>query len=368
MLNFWQNLEKPIFALAPMEGVTDCSFREIFARYGKLLPASSLKKEEETSTSPLFSKEGQGEFVMFTEFVNVDGLLHPEGFKRLSIDLMYTEAQRPIVAQVWGREPEKFYSAASLLAKMGFDGIDINFGCPQDKEIAQKTCAALIREPELASDIISATIKGAGGLPVSVKTRLGYSKSDEMKQWISHLLKYPLAAIIIHARTKKEKSKVPAQWGKIKEAVEIRNQMYPPHPTLSLPRRQAGLEGRGGRERVLIIGNGDVKSREELFARIRDTGADGAMVGRGAFGNPWIFRKDGYVPSVREKLEVMLEHAFLFEKLFAGAKNFINMRKNFKAYASGFDGANELRAKLMEANSAEEVAEIVKGYLKIVQR
>ena len=160
-----------------MEDVTDCAFREIFAKYGK-------------------------PDVMFTEFLNVDGLLHPEGFKRLKIDLSYTENQRPIVAQIWGRDPEKFLKAAALLKEMGFDGVDINFGCPQDKEIAQKTCAALIREPKLAGEIILATGEGAEGLPVSVKTRLGYSVPEEMEEWVSHLLKFKLAAIAIHARTK----------------------------------------------------------------------------------------------------------------------------------------------------------------------
>jgi len=178
-------------------------------------------------------------------------------------------------------------------------------------------------------------------LPVSAKTRLGYSKPEEMKAWLEQLLKYNLAAIAIHARTKQEKSKVPARWGKIKEAVELRNQL---------------------RNSTLIIGNGDIKSRQEAMERIRETNCDGVMIGRGAFGNPWIFRRDGHQPSVKEKLQVMLEHALLFEKTHKGLKSFATMRKNFKAYSTGFPGAHELRAKLMETNSAEEVTKIVEEF------
>ncbi len=335
MPSFWEKLNKPFFALAPMEDVTDVAFREMFAKYGK--PG-----------------------VMYTEFVNVDGLTHPEGYKRLSLDLKYTEIQRPMVAQIWGRSPLKFEEAARIIVNLGFDGIDINFGCPQDKEIGLGTCAALIREPELAMEIIKFTKKGAGNLPVSVKTRLGYSSANEMESWIKRLLECEPAAIAIHGRTKQEKSKVPAQWGEIKKAVELRDKMFPgnPHP--------GPLPGGEGASRPLIIGNGDVKSRDEGLARISETNCDGVMVGRGAFGNPWFFRNDGYQPTIKERLSVMLEHAQLFEKEFAGIKSFAIMRKHFKAYASGFDGAHELRAKLMETKNLEETEVIVKDYLRSI--
>ncbi len=338
MLNFWQDLPKPIFALAPMEGVTDCAFRDIFAKYG--VDPTSRIKDKGLGINP---------FVMFTEFVNVDGLLHPEGFERLKVDLEYTESQRPIVAQIWGRDPEKFYKASQLLLSLGFDGIDINFGCPQDKEIRQKTCAALILEPKRAGEIIKATIQGSKDLPVSVKTRVGYSKVDEMGEWVSHLLKYPIAALTIHARTKKEKSKVPAHWEKIKEAVNIRDKL---------------VENREKNRKTLIIGNGDIKSRQEGLDRIKETGCDGVMVARGAFGNPWLFRSDFYQPSVEERLRVILEHAELFEYYFKNKKNFVLMRKNFKAYASGFNGANELRVRLMETLEANDVEQMVKEFLR----
>jgi len=316
--NFWNNLSKPIFCLAPMEEVTDAAFREMFAKYGK-------------------------PDVMFTEFLNVDGLLHPEGFEKLKIDLEYTENQRPIVAQIWGTDPEKFEKAAKLVADLKFDGVDINMGCPQDKEIGIGACAALIREPELAKEIIRATMRGAGDLPVSVKTRLGYSKADEIQVWLRHLLETKPAAITLHARTKQEKSKVPAQWERIAEAVKLRDDL---------------------KSQTLIIGNGDVKSREEGLARVKETGCDGVMIGRGAFGHPWLFKADGYQPAIEERLKTMLEHATLFEKEFSGIKSFFIMRKHFKAYASGFEGAHVLRAKLMETKNLEETKIIVDEFLR----
>lgn len=315
---FWKVLDKPFFCLAPMEEVTDVAFREIFAKYGK--PA-----------------------VMYTEFVNVDGLTHQEGYKRLSFDLKYTEAQRPIVAQIWGRDPEKFYQAAKIIHDLKFDGIDVNMGCPQDKEIGLGSCAALILEPKLAREIIDAVKRGGEGLPVSVKTRIGYSK-PETEEWIGFLLDCGLAAIAIHARTKQEKSKVPAHWEEIAKAVKLRDKTE---------------------SQTLIIGNGDIKTSKELLLRIRDSGADGVMVGRGAFGNPWFFRVDNHVPTIKKRLAVMLEHATLFDKEFSGIKSFFIMRKHFKAYCSGFTGAAELRAKLMEAQNLEETKKIVEGYLKI---
>lgn len=335
MLNFWQKLNKPIFALAPMEEVTDFAFREMFAKYGK-------------------------PDIMYTEFINVDGLTHPEGRKKLAIDLKYSEIQRPIVAQIWGRSPLKFEEAAKIIVDLGFDGIDINMGCPQDKEIGIGACAALIREPQLAIEIIKFTKKGADNLPVSVKTRIGYSK-NELGTWLRHLLSAEPAAIALHARTKQDKTKVPANWEAIKEAVKIRDDF---------------------KSQALIIGNGDIKSRQEGLERIAQTSCDGIMVGRGAFGNPWFFKSDigvvcpfmgdlehpdadksaRYIP-VNEKLRVMLEHAKLFQDTLGRDKSFFIMRKHFKAYCSGFDGAHELRVKLLQAKSLEEAGKIVQEYL-----
>jgi nifR3 family TIM-barrel protein len=315
MSNFWQQLNKPIFCLAPMEEVTDVAFREMFAKYGK-------------------------PDVMYTEFVNIDGLTHPEGRKKLELDLKYTEAQRPMVAQIWGRSPLKFEEAAKIVVDLGFDGIDINMGCPQDKEIDLGTCAALIKEPELAVEIIKFTKRGAGNLPVSVKTRIGYNAED-LDTWLKYLLSAEPVAIAVHGRTRKDKSKVPADWQAIAKAVQIRN---------------------AEKFSTIIIGNGDVKSRQEALEKIKLTGVDGVMIGRGAFGNPWIFREDNYEPTIKERLSVMLEHARLFNETLGAHKPFVIMRKHFKAYVSGFDGAAVLRAKLMETKSLEQTEEIVKTY------
>lgn len=315
--NFWLGLTKPIFALAPMDQVSSCSFREIFALYGK-------------------------PDVMFTEFVNVDGLLHPEGQKKLIENLKFTPKQRPMVAQIWGSDPEKFTKAAKLIARLGFDGIDINMGCPQSKEVALGSCSALINNPKLAVKIISATKKGAGKLPVSVKTRIGYNKNI-VEDWVKILLKAKPVVITIHGRTKKEMSKVPAHWDAIAKAVQVRNKLKSP---------------------VLILGNGDVKSREEAFERIKQSGVDGVMIGRGAFGNPWLFNGKNPHPTVKEKLSVLLHHARLFETMYKRKKPFAVMCKHFKAYASGFDGCHELRAELMQTKNYKETKKIVEKFLQ----
>jgi nifR3 family TIM-barrel protein len=382
MNNFWSNLKKPIFCLAPMENVTDFAFREMFARYSKtsstspaLLPSLKLRRASRAPSPGLGegNNVASASLVMFTEFINVDGLTHPEGRKKLSIGLKYSEAQRPVVAQIWGRDPEKFCEAAKIISSLKFDGIDINMGCPQSKEIRGGACAALIREPELAQDIIAAAKQGAGDLPVSVKTRIGYSKTDEMGAWVESLLEMEIAALILHGRTKQEKSAVPAHWDLIAEAVKIRNKLQ---VTGNKP------------QKTLIIGNGDIKSFDDGLAKIAKTKVDGVMIGRGAFGNPWIFNLDvaqgrallsdrqaaglhytekaATTIGAKEKLRVMLEHAELFEQNFAGQKGFPLMRKHFKAYCSGFPGAQELRARLMRTKNLEETRGLVEEYIRVI--
>lgn len=319
--NFWQNLPKPFFVLAPMEEVTDCSFREMFAKYGK-------------------------PDVIYTEFVSVEGLVHEEGRKRLMIDLSFTERQRPIVAQIWGRDTKKFYQAAQLLAELGFDGIDINMGCPKKKEVSLKTCAALIEEPQLAQEIIFAVKEGAKSagrpVPVSVKTRLGYNQNIVQK-WVGELLKAEPAVIVMHGRTKKQASNVPADWQGIAEAVKVR-------------------DSHGSK--TLIVGNGDVQSLSDGLRKAAASGVDGVMVGRATFGNPWFFCGQSRPPTLTERLSAMVEHAFLFEELFGKSKPFVILRKHFKAYARGFDGAHVLRRALMQAKDAQQVQNIAQEFLR----
>jgi nifR3 family TIM-barrel protein len=315
MENFWQKLNKPFFCLAPMEDITDCAFREMLAKYGK-------------------------PDVTFTEFVCVDALVNPQGFKKFKHHLKFTNRQRPIVAQVWGSNPEKFFKAAEIIKSLKFDGMDINMGCPKQKEIAQKACAHLMREPKLAQLIIIAAKKGAGKMPVSVKTRIGYSKIETLK-WIGALLKTNPAAITIHGRTKQEMSKVPAHWDEIAKAVKLRDEM---------------------KSETLIIGNGDATNFQDGIKKAQQSGADGIMIGRGAIGNPWVFCKESN-KSINEKLNALLEHLKYFEKFQKNSKPFVVMRKFIKGYVSGFGGASQLRAKLMEAQNMKEIKEIIKNYL-----
>ncbi len=313
--NFWSKLPAPFFVLAPMADVTDTAFRRMIAKYGK-------------------------PDVTWTEFVSVDGLLSP-GREVLLHDLLYTDAERPIVAQIFGSDPDHFYKVAGLIKELGFDGIDINMGCPDRSVEKQHAGASLIKDPSRARAIITATKEGGGGLPVSVKTRVGYN-NVEIDTWIPSLISAGPSAITIHARTRKEMSLVPARWEHVQEVVQM-------------------AKGTG----IRIIGNGDVKSLEDASQRISETGADGAMVGRGIFGNPWFFNKNVSFNdiAIAERLKVMIEHTRLFETLLGQVKNFAVMKKHYKAYVNGFDGAKELRIKLMETTNADEVEMLVNEFL-----
>lgn len=314
MSNFWTQLPKPFFALAPMADVTDAAFRRIVAKYGK-------------------------PDVLWTEFVAVDGLLSP-GKEVLLKDLMYTEEERPIVAQVFGSKPDHFFKVAALIAELGFDGIDINMGCPDKNVEKQGGGASLMKHPKLAQEIIAATKEGAPGLPVSMKTRVGYNVV-ELDTWLPALLDAKPAAITVHARTRKEMSDVPARWEHIAKAVQI-------------------AKGTG----TLIIGNGDVKDLGDAQKKAEETGADGIMLGRAIFGNPFLFQGSTLdeVP-IEKRFSIMLEHTKLFMELLGDVKNFAVMKKHYKAYVNGFDGAKELRVRLMDAEGVSEVEAIVTNFL-----
>ncbi|PIR92941.1 dihydrouridine synthase [Candidatus Falkowbacteria bacterium CG10_big_fil_rev_8_21_14_0_10_43_10] len=322
-LGFWRKLsqrcrkeKRPIMCLAPMSDVTDEAFRQMFVKYGR-------------------------PDVLWTEFVSVNGLCSEKGYENMLIDLKFKPNEHPIVAQVFGSDPKKFYQAAKIIKKLGFDGIDINMGCPDRKVEKQGAGAVLMKNYKLAQEIIAAAKRGSGKMPVSVKTRIGYNKIDTTK-WIKSLLEAEPAVISIHWRTRKEMSDAPAHWSEAKKIMKL-------------------AKGTG----TLIIGNGDVQNLEDAYKKIEEYGVDGIMVGRAAFGNPWFFNprtSKNDVP-LKKQLQVMAEHAVLFDKLFHGRKNFAVMKKHFKAYASGFKGAKELRAELMAVNSAREVKKIVIKYL-----
>lgn len=330
MNNFWQKLPKPIMVLAPMADVTDAAFRRVIAKY------SRHKRANGTLGGP---------DVMWTEFVSADGLMlaPEEGKKKLLADLAFTKEERPIVAQLFSHEPKHMEGAARLCRELGFDGIDINMGCPDRSIEKQKAGAALMKEPARARELILAAKGGAGGLPVSVKTRIGYNK-DELETWLPELLAAEPAVIIVHARTRKEMSKVPARWERVAHAVEIRNE-------------------RGSR--TLILGNGDLVSIDDAHAKVEAAGADGAMLGRAIFGNPWLFHSEHSFSNVpiAERLRVMVEHSKLFAELLPH-KNFAIMKKHYKAYVHGFESSKELRMRLMETQAPGEVERIVGEFMQ----
>jgi tRNA-dihydrouridine synthase len=269
----------------------------------------------------------------------------PDAENPLMRDLLYTEAERPIVAQLFSSNPEAMAYAAELCARLGFDGIDINMGCP-DKSIEKQGCgAAMIRTPEKAKEIIRAAREGAargkdGGLPVSVKTRIGYN-AESMDEWLPAVLSEKPAALTVHLRTRKEMSKVPAHWELMPRAVALRD-----------------LHSPGTR----ILGNGDVASIEDARAKVAETGCDGIMLGRAIFGNPWLFggrTQDSILPA--ERLEALRKLAERFQRL-KPAKHFHILKKHFKAFVHGWPGAPELRGKLLESNSFEEFESILSAY------
>lgn len=323
--------------MAPMADVTDIAFRQIIAKYSRHgLPHACAGGAQA-------GKKGGGPDVFWTEFVSADGLVS-KGREKLLIDLKYSEEERPIVAQLFGSHPENMREATKIVADLGFDGIDINMGCPDRAIEKQGAGAAHIKNPKLAREIIRAAIEGADGLPVSIKTRVGYNK-DESETWIPELINEDISALTIHARTRKELSKAPAKWERVKKVVE--------------------MVKKNGKE-ILVIGNGDVLDLEGGRIKAEESGTDGVMIGRAIFGNPWLFDdgKKSEDISIEEKLLVMVEHTKLFEKLLGKDKNFAIMKKHYKAYANGFDGAKELRVKLMEAINAKDVAKIVPDFLK----
>jgi nifR3 family TIM-barrel protein len=365
-MNFWQKIAKPIIGLAPMDGVTDASFRFITAKHG-------------------------GPDVVFTEFVNVETAFRAP--HTLIKDLMYSEIERPVVAQIYGHTPELFYKLAHMVCELGFDGLDINMGCPAKKVAAKGSGAALIRTPGLARTIIQNARQGIedwragqtladlgigpevgvmidlakqlrdGGetaaqrrlIPLSVKTRIGYD-CIVVEEWMQTLLAENPAVITLHGRTLKQGYKGNADWAAIGRAVEIAKNSA-----------------------TLILGNGDLKDMEAAYCRVRETGVDGVLFGRAAQGNPWIFRaKDQVKRALRfpaeltmlhspfvdleERFRVLLEHSRYFEETNM-IRNFVGMRKHLAWYCCNSPGAAELRAQMVRVNCIEDVIQCLRTYV-----
>ena len=303
-----------------MAEITDPAFRRIITKYGK-------------------------PDVLWTEFVSADGLYHtreihkiPDEDNTLLKDLRYDASEHPIVAQLFSANPEMIEYASRLVTELGFDGVDINMGCPYRTIEAQGAGATLMKNSELARKLIQSAKKGTGGkIPVSVKTRIGYSENN-LASCLAELLKEEPALITVHARTRKELSDVPARWEHVHEAVALRDEL-------------------SARDTVLIFGNGDVQNMAEARARVEETGADGVMIGRGIIGNPWLFSEK--IPTLQEKLEVLIEHCHAFDEL-CSHKSFAIMKRHFKAYITGFDGAKELRVKLFKLGTVAETIKVLK--------
>jgi nifR3 family TIM-barrel protein len=317
---FWEDLEKPMMLLAPMEDVTDNAFREIIAKYGK--PDA-----------------------MYTEFTSADGVMS-EGRENVIHRFEYNDTQRPIVAQIFSKNPKKMEETTRFCVKMGFDGVDINMGCPKDNICRQGSGCGMIRTPKVAQEVIRAAQKGAAGeIPITVKTRLGYYKKEEYKEWVKYLLDTEPVKLTMHGRTKKDMSNPPADWDYIAKVVELRDSL--------------GSD-------AYIIGNGDVTSLEDANQKVEEFGVDGVMIARGIFGNPWLFNKNIKKEDLplEEVLEVLLEHVELYDNYFKWRKNFHYLRKHFKSYISGYHNIKELRHNLLHSNNSEEVKDIIKTFLE----
>lgn len=321
-------LPQPFFVLAPMDDVTDSVFRQMVV-----------------STAP--------PDLFFTEFANVDGLQSP-GRPRLLKKLRFTETERPLIAHIWGLKPDNFYKTAreiadgSLAREFGlpdginFAGIDLNMGCPAKAEVKAGACSALINDRPLASEIIKATQEGAGDLPVSVKTRLGFSAID--LSWHEFLLEHRLDMLTIHARTRKEMSKVPAHWEQFGPIRELRDRLAPD---------------------TLLVVNGDILSRSQGESLIAQYGLDGAMIGRGVFHDPYVFASPSPWQQVgrSERLALYRRHVELFARMWqVGDRPIHTLNKFCKIYVSDFDGAKELREVLMRAGSTDELLSLLSAH------
>ena len=306
--NFWRDLPRPFFILAPMEDVTDVVFRHVVSEAGR-------------------------PDVFFTEFTNSESYCHPDGKQSVRGRLTFTEDEQPIVAHIWGDKPEYFRQMSIGMAEEGFKGIDLNMGCPVPNVAGKGKGCGLIRRPEVAAELIQAA--KAGGLPVSVKTRLGYTDVDEWRDWLTHVLKQDIVNLSIHLRTKKEMSKVDAHWELIPEIKKLRDEIAPD---------------------TLLTINGDIPDRQTGLELAEKYGVDGVMIGRGIFQNPFAFEMEQKDHSSQELLELLRLHLDLFDKYSAvEPRAFKPLRRFFKIYVRGIRGAGELRNQLMSTESTDEV-------------
>lgn len=313
--NFWQDLPKPFFILAPMEDVTDVVFRHVVKKAG-------------------------APDVFFTEFTNSDSFCHPDGKESVQGRLVFEEDEQPIVAHIWGDNPEYFRQMSKELKEMGFKGIDINMGCPVPNVATRGKGSGLILRPDAAAELIAAAKEG--GLPVSVKTRIGYHSQDEMIDWLTHILKQDIANLSIHLRTRDEMSKVPAKWELIPEILALRDEIAP---------------------NTLITINGDVLDRQMGLELVEKYGVDGVMIGRGIFKNPYAFEKEPKNHSTEDLLGLLrLQLDLQDEYAQQVPRSIVGLHRFFKIYVKGFPGASDLRVSLMNTKSTDEVRALLDAF------
>ncbi|WP_277586314.1 tRNA dihydrouridine synthase [Psychrobacillus antarcticus] len=313
--NFWRDLPRPFFVLAPMEDVTDVVFRQVVSKAGK-------------------------PDVFFTEFTNTESYCHPEGQKSVRGRLIFTEDEQPMVAHIWGDKPEHFRQMSIGMAELGFKGIDINMGCPVPNVATRGKGSGLILRPDVSAEIIQAA--KAGGLPVSVKTRLGYTNLDEWQDWLTHILKQDIANLSIHLRTRKEMSQADAHWELIPEIKKLRDSIAP---------------------NTLLTINGDIPDRETGLKLAQQYGIDGIMIGRGIFKNPFAFEKEQREHSTAEYLELLRLQLDLQDQYSAELPRSITaLHRFFKIYVKGFPGAGEFRNQLMNTKSTDEVRALLDNF------
>lgn len=310
--NFWRELPRPFFVLAPMEDVTDVVFRHVVSEAGR-------------------------PDVFFTEFTNTESYCHPEGVHSVRGRLTFTEDEQPIVAHIWGDKPDHFREMSIGMAEMGFKGIDLNMGCPVPNVATKGKGSGLIQRPEIAAEIIQAA--KAGGIPVSVKTRLGYSEIDEWRDWLRHVFEQDIANLSIHLRTRREMSKVDAHWELIGEIKKLRDEIAPD---------------------TLLTINGDIPDRKTGLELAEKYGIDGVMIGRGIFHNPYAFEKEPREHTNEELLGLLRLHLDLFDQYTENEpRQFKPLRRFFKIYVRGIRGASELRHQLMSTNTTDDARKLL---------
>jgi tRNA-dihydrouridine synthase len=313
MNNFWHDLPKPFFILAPMEAVTDVVFRHVVARAAR-------------------------PDVFFTEFTNASSYCSKKGIQSTRGRLAFTPDERPMVAQIWGKKPEEFEIMSKGLAAMGYAGIDINMGCPDRSVVHGGSGSGLIRTPELAGELIAAA--KTSGLPISVKTRLGDVNVEQWREWLGYLLQQDIANLTIHLRTRKEMTKVEAHFELIPEIKKLRDELAP---------------------QTLLTINGDVRDRQHGEELVREYGIDGAMIGRGVFHNPFAFEIEKRDHSHAE-LVALLHYQLDLHDQYAielEPRNFNPLKRFFKIYFRDFVGASELRNQLMQTKTTDEVRALI---------